>query len=581
MRTRFLYFNILFFLLLLLSLASLQAQRSFVVPMQENSSVKIEAKYAFKNYPLIGYMPAQVSIENGSSEDFSYSVNSESILRFGQSETLRSENRIGAKSGTSVTSDFLLPLLSKRSNGLYSQFSVNIKGPFIASGLDHFTGDTSHGRNETPFIAMSQTLSAPVWTELSQHIRKSSKPFRGSPVDFLPVMKDWRAWIGIDALWMTPADYLSLSADLRSALYEWLLQGGILVFCVTTDEALPAGFSSDASYPLFVGFGQVRKYIWDGKKLNIDSVADDISKTHTRLVDKLSGTYFLNSGEAPGFFKNIGELKQPMTLLLIIMFLFAIAMGPLNLFWLAPVGKRHRLFFTVPLISLITSLLLAALILFHDGIGGIGSRVMLKLVDAENKRIITMQEQAAKTGLLLSRSFKLPESTFIAEILLRNPLSERNFTNHGNLYGGDWFASRSRQMHFLQNISSGREAIDLLNSNELANGATPLILSSIPGVLEELRWIDFSGQEWMASNVAAGQKTEMKQVDSNTDQIKDFVDRVGAGSIINTNWQRVTDRKGFFYAYSSDTPENFLPTLSSIRWNFNKVLWCGRITEGK
>src|SRR5690606_21574539 len=60
-----------------------------------------------------------------------------------------------------------------------------------------------------------------------------------------------------------------------------------------------------------------------------------------------------------------------------VLVLFAIIVGPVNLFVFAKVGKRHRLFITTPIISLATSLLLVGLIILQDGFGGSGFRRVL------------------------------------------------------------------------------------------------------------------------------------------------------------------------------------------------------------
>ena len=59
---------------------------------------------------------------------------------------------------------------------------------------------------------------------------------------------------------------------------------------------------------------------------------------------------------------------------------FAVLVGPVNLFWLADASRRHRLFWSTPLISVAASLLLVGVIALQDGFGGSGERVMATLL---------------------------------------------------------------------------------------------------------------------------------------------------------------------------------------------------------
>jgi amino acid transporter len=97
---------------------------------------------------------------------------------------------------------------------------------------------------------------------------------------------------------------------------------------------------------------------------------------------------------------------------------FAAIVGPLNLYWLAGGARRHRLFWTTPLISLAASLLLVVVILLQDGFGGVGKRVLLTYILPGEKKAVVLQEQVTRTGVLLGREFDVQEDVFLTPLLV-------------------------------------------------------------------------------------------------------------------------------------------------------------------
>ena len=78
-------------------------------------------------------------------------------------------------------------------------------------------------------------------------------------------------------------------------------------------------------------------------------------------------------------------------LIILILIIFSIIVGPVNLFVFAKSGRRHRLFFTTPLISLIAALLVLTFILFEDGVGGQGRRMLvMDLESAANDALLVL-----------------------------------------------------------------------------------------------------------------------------------------------------------------------------------------------
>ena len=138
-------------------------------------------------------------------------------------------------------------------------------------------------------------------------------------------------------------------------------------------------------------------------KINLETLKQDFSRsngysTNWPLHEKL-GT------------QDFGTL---ITALLLVA--FAVLVGPVNFFVFAGQGRRHRLFFTTPLISLGMSALLILYIVMKDGFGGDGYRVVLREVDQQENNSHLIQEQICRTGMLFSGSFELDNDLTITQV---------------------------------------------------------------------------------------------------------------------------------------------------------------------
>ena len=74
----------------------------------------------------------------------------------------------------------------------------------------------------------------------------------------------------------------------------------------------------------------------------------------------------------------------------------------------------------------------------------------------------------------------------------------RSYEQSGRTYGGDWFTSRSVQAQRAEAIVPSRAEIQLLSAGVHAD-APPVVVSSIPATLREIRYLDPAGHRWRAA----------------------------------------------------------------------------------
>ena len=173
----------------------------------------------------------------------------------------------------------------------------------------------------------------------------------------------------------------------------------------------------------------------------------------------------------------IGRLSQfvstiPLNTVFLIGFIgcSAILIGPVNLFWIAGAGRRHRLFWTTPVISLSASLLLAIFIVLQDGFGGSGARVIMMQLLPDQKKAVIVQEQAAHTGVLLSKGFSTPDDLYLTPVDFRSS-GTGQYEQTGRAFAGDWFSSRRVQAHRATAIMPSRAEVQWLNAVQAKDGA--------------------------------------------------------------------------------------------------------------
>jgi hypothetical protein len=260
------------------------------------------------------------------------------------------------------------------------------------------------------------------------------------------------------------------------------------------------------------------------------------------------------------------------------MLVFGVLVGPVNLFYFAGPQRRHRLFWTTPLISLSGGVLLALVMILQDGIGGNGARRVLAILCPEQKKTAIIQEQVSRTGVLLGTAFTIPEPVWITPIKLEdvsvfNPLTNRiqQLNESGDHRSGDWFSSRAVQAQLIQAVRPFRGAVEFYPHE----GGAPSVISSLATPLHELFVVDDLGKIWTAQDLVAGVKREMKP--SNSVDLKVWISAQAheLGPLAQERARRFDGESGYAMATSDDVNPMAVPTLTSVRWGNQKILYVG------
>lgn len=390
--------------------------------------------------------------------------------------------------------------------------------------------------------------------------------------------EDWRAFAGYDALLIGRPEFQAMSAGLKLALNEWVRSGGHLIL-MNDGGTLPPGLSEGSTQE---GFG--RQSIIEGGENYRDFEGDRLVKLLQENGNSLTllhgGAYRMDWPLAELF----GSRSLQTGLLLFALFIFAIVVGPVNLFVWAGPNRRHRLFITTPVISLTASLILVVFIIFRDGFGGDGARaIAIEVGGAGDKSEVVLQEQFSRSGILFSSSFSISDETVLNPVA--PPSSEFNRDDSSSAQGtfdlemsrtaegweiaGNLFESRSEQGQLLRAVRPSREGLRLISPP----GAPPQLASSFSATLAPVFFTDEEGQVWQAGSLEPGETvvlTASNQV-ARDQALSATVERFGPAQ--QTGFDDLFSRRNSFAALAEGAAG--LETHEAIDWEESPVVMTG------
>lgn len=575
MRTSLPFYLVVSALGLLAVLGDACAGWSSVVATDDNLDIRVTS--IFDRIPGSGYLPTVVAIDNRTNRELQFTVNGFTNSGHGQNavsgSTLR---RVRVPAGASLRTEILIPIPpSATSHQGNARAVLSVSGAGVRDGgRASFQDSGSSSNRQTAFTVVSADLGMRSWGPLAAAAETSKRMLAGSRINPADLSDDWRALAGVSALWITDTELDALKPAQRQTVLDWVRQGGTLYWVTSEDSTRTlAEFEPEITKAktLSFGLGAIRHERWNGTELATEATLKTMFDHRKPVEDSLVAGY----SNAWGLADSVGALRFPVVLLTGFVALFAVAVGPLNLFYFAKPAQRHRLFWTTPLISLVASLLLGGIILFQDGLGGAGERMVVGVLLPRTNQMLIRQEQVSRSGLLLSRDFDLEAPAFVSPIFLTGDGSSelsRNFAQSGNRFSGEWFNSRTVQAQYAEAIVPSRARMELVEIN--ADGA-PVLLSSIPHALDRVLYAAADGSVWIGGPVRTGERVMLQPATPAAE--RDFFQAAtAAGPLVKEAWQREPGTTGIFYATATSGP--FISTLPAIRWRNDQALFTGPVS---
>jgi hypothetical protein len=441
-------------------------------------------------------------------------------------------------------------------------------------------GNTAQG---LPGVLLSQALHTPNASSLDSEIRSLGSSRSGGSVfagsfDPKQLPDEWLAFSGYDSVIMTDTDWSDASAGGRNAILSWVRLGGQLIVFSTGKPTL-----ASLGIPENPGYGScLVKSIGADLKLPAAYTVKLASGSDNPVRHRINSIRedFKKSWPLQDYF---GKRGFDYSLLIVVLIIFSILVGPVNLFVFAKSGMRHRLFFTTPLISLATSLVLIAVIVLQDGFGGDGVRRVLMEVSPDDggNAAYVHQEQFSRSGILARSSFTVDPACFLAPVPIAKSRWARytlDYNTRGNFglqpgggklaASGDWWQSRSEHGHVLSAVVATRGRIEATDTPET-------LVSTFDFPLDALYYLDPSNQWHRAENIATGKPFRTTPVSAEAAMVA-FQRQSEAFSERNSRmFNRAIKRPGHFFAITGKAPA--VDTHKSIRWKETHTVITGAI----
>lgn len=347
-----------------------------------------------------------------------------------------------------------------------------------------------------------------------------------------------------NGIYLREKTWNALDTARKDALNQWVSAGGRLFILLDDASAQKPGVVN-------TGDGRTQYMKEDYKQL-------------AEFIENNKGQLPLKSFYPP--LPAYGEymLDSPQWFVILVLLTFAVLVGPVSLFYWAPVGKRQKLFLLIPVISLSCSLVLALFIVITEGFGGRGQRVVRVILCPDSHMAVVKQSQESLTGILSNTTFPLNDkiscdmqrqasSPFTRSRRSHNSMDSYVF-RQDNLAGGNYFSSRLEQSHQLLAFTPTRARITLSGDQE-----SPVVLSTWPTPLTGFLYTDDHGVTWEAGQVAPGQKTPLVKHARKNDQ-------------------EALPRKACFSAAAEPSELAPIPTHPDIVWQKNTIELSGPVT---
>ncbi len=365
---------------------------------------------------------------------------------------------------------------------------------------------------------------------------------------------DWRAFTGFNSVTITGKEWASLPLNKQQSLKQYVHLGGTLRV-VQADESVAISLDVKESKSRHEGMGRI--LLVDEPKTPRSQDGDIVKRLLT----------------APQFSSSIPDNKQPGPLTVLGVLALGILIGPVNLFVFTR-KKRHKLFFTIPLIATAASLVFVIVILMEDGIGGNGKRIAFVTLSPETASSTVFQQQASRCGALLGTSFSFSEPTLVMPIssleLDRENGGSVSLSQTGTEFSGGWFKSRQKQVQTVSSVIPSRARIDVGKQAGTEESPKRSFTNTTNTAIQQFAFVDKKNNYYASSKTLnpGDSVTITAKTGGNTAGL-DYVSE-SANSLDSRTRNELTKllrAGGQIIAFADDAPELCIDTLDSIEWD--------------
>jgi len=404
-----------------------------------------------------------------------------------------------------------------------SQVQVLIDGQAQAEVLgmsnSHMQTAIHHGGTRSVHVLLSRRLNrSDVENSFDRARPLRSGSRRGR--DFVQMQggvswsEKWLAYSRFDSVMISAGEWTELTVAARSALLRYVEVGGQLV--VVGGWQLPEGWSANSRPQPYghqhdLGFGKVAVVsnvtprTWDGKIWK--PVADGMVAT-SRPFQHIRDVQSANRE-----FPVVEHLGIPVRGLFLLMLLFAVLIGPVNLVVLAKKRRKIWMLWTVPVISLLFCGMVFAYNIFAEGFTAYSRTQTVTILDQVNRRASTIGWAAYYSPLTPSGGLRFSYDTELTPHVQMHYYSAGrgrsvDWTSEQQLSSG-WIAARV-PAHFLVRKSEVGDTGRLRVEFTQAADGTVQATNGLKVRIVRLSYADAEGRIHEAEQIEPGARAQLK-----------------------------------------------------------------------
>jgi hypothetical protein len=325
---------------------------------------------------------------------------------------------------------------------------------------------------------------------------------------------NWLGYTRFDGVFVTAQDMDEAPAEVVQALRQYVTAGGTLVVIGPWQPPADWTHSSLNRHPgveeRYVGLGA----LWLVEARDPDQVPLGAYRQITRSMGQTARPFRTNRTieDANRVFPVVEEVRVPVRTLLVLMIVFAVLIGPVNLFVLARKQRRMWMLWTVPAFSLITCLVIWGVNIFAEGFGTDQRTLALTLLDQRTMTATSLGWTAYYAPLAPGDGLRFGRATELTpQIGIHHTTSgwarTLRWSDDQHLESG-WIRSRvPAHFRFRRSATFVRER---LTFSRQADG-TVRVVNGLGAAVERLTYADERGALYTLDRLGAGAGRAMQR----------------------------------------------------------------------
>ncbi len=311
---------------------------------------------------------------------------------------------------------------------------------------------------------------------------------------------NWLAYSAFDIVLLSPIDWQRAGAGVRCALLQYVRSGGILTIAGAWELPADIGGRIVKQDLMQLGFGLiVRVDQFDLSKDDLQTYVDQTTGIYDRQQEISAANEMFPVTDAAGV---------PLRGMFLLVLIFALAVGPINVFLIARKSRRIWMLWTVPVMSLIACGIIFGYSLLSEGLGIRQHTSTLTILDQDAHEAATIGWTAYYSPLTVSRPLAFDYSSELT------PQIENGYFGYSRdnrrAFGMDWTGGQNLDLNWLAarvplhlSVRKVQQRHEQLAFNELGEGKLEVVNGLGSGVQKlTVAWHD--GKVYAAGPIPAG-----------------------------------------------------------------------------